>query len=135
MKINKATLALENTRLSHENTLLNLAVSDLLAQKVKWFRRGNIMLGVSRETGAAGGIVITRQQINDGKGFEFTGVYYWESYRSGIAARSYSSDDADAIPLRQAINDAAAYVSKAQAEFYAPRVAEAVLGQVECTNP
>jgi len=130
--LSKAALAAENTRLSHDNTLLNLAVHDLLAKdKAKWFRRGNVMLGVSRETGAAGGIVIERQQINEGKGFEFTGVHYWEAYRERVRQQAFSSPSAMDLALRQVCQDAAAFVSGAQAAFYAPRVAVAVTGGAE----
>ena len=125
--LNKTSLLLENRRLSHENTLLNLAVHDLLARdKVSWFHRGNIMLGVSRENGAHGGIVIERQQINEGKGFEFTGVHYWEAYRERVRNQTFSHTDAMGMALRQVCEDVARYVSLQQAEFFAPLVAAAV---------
>lgn len=71
--LTKEQLIARNAQLDQETTVQALALCDLISDRVKWFRKGHAMLGVSRPTGASGGILIHRSNDN-GKGFEFVGA-------------------------------------------------------------
>ncbi len=61
-----------------EAGVLHLALNDALNDKVTWFRSGPYRLGISRETGASGGIVIVRELTT---GLQpYACAYYWEKW-------------------------------------------------------
>ena len=115
--------------------LYNLALCDMTEQRedrhVKWFRHGTCKLGVVRARGAAGGIVIEMHELN-GKGPEFIGLHYWKSWHE--SARRFCFDhpgDRHAENLLRAIDSVAKHIRETQAEFFAPKVADAVKASAE----
>jgi hypothetical protein len=105
----------EMVRLGNENTLLSLALSDALNGAVKWFGHSPAYnLGISRPTGAAGGIVIKR---NGG----LASAHYWEDFAhrelphiADCITGEDTEHNHDLLCRRRTIEDAQAYVSAAQ---------------------
>lgn len=115
MKTTRSQLDALNARLSTENEALTLALHDLCNGNVKWFGHARTYsLGVSRPTGASGGIAIVREAGT-------TGAYYFETYAretlTHIAAcitGANTEHNAELARRRSAIEAAKAYVSEMQ---------------------
>lgn len=115
MKTSKAALESLNAKLAHENEALALALSDICADRVKWFGRAPAYsLGISRPAGAAGGIVIVRQN-------GMTYAHYWERYyaesMSIIASLVTGSDtehNRELLNRRAVLEAAKAHVTREQ---------------------
>ena len=112
MKTSKATLISENKRLDYENNVMALALSDLCNGAVKWFGNSpSFNIGITRPTGAAGGIVIHR---NGG----MASAHYWEDFsRTELAhiAAVITGEDTEHnhefLCRRSTIETAQAYIS------------------------
>lgn len=112
-QVSKAFLAAECVRLGNENTVQALALSDLCNGAVKWFGSSPAYsLGISRPTGAAGGIVICR--VNGG-----AGAFYWAEFAprelAHISACLTGADteyNRDLLRRRTALEAAGAYVAE-----------------------
>lgn len=115
MKTTKRDLDLLNRRLSAENDVLTLALSDLCNGAVKWFGNSRTYsIGLSRPTGAAGGIAIVRQSGT-------TSAHYWEDYSRETLARiadlvtgADTEHNRELLRERATIETAQAYVSESQ---------------------
>jgi hypothetical protein len=59
-------------------------INDILNDRVKWFRKGNNAIGISRPNGAEGGLIVHRFQ-------GYASVYSWEDWYEGV--RHYSSTE------------------------------------------
>lgn len=113
--ISKQFALAECVRLDNENTLLYLALADALNGAVKWFGHSPAYnLGISRPTGAAGGIAILRVGA-------MASAHYWEQFRTTETARinaCLTSENTEynrgLLVRRSAIEAAQAYVSAAQ---------------------
>lgn len=60
--------------MQRNNVLLSIAINDLCSGAVKWHRAGNYSIGLSRLTGASGGIVTVKWRC---KGQSDTINTYW----------------------------------------------------------
>lgn len=107
----KEQLIARNAQLEQESTVQAFALSDLLSDHVKWFRKGHVLLGISRPTGASGGILVHRSNDN-GKGFEFVGAYYFERWYAGIRAIDWSHHDEEGCALRNCADEVATYINQ-----------------------
>lgn len=115
MKISKSDLVSLNRKLSTENEALTLALNDLANGAVKWFGNSRTYsLGISRPTGAAGGIAIVREA-----GMTYT--HYFERYAQETLERvailvtgSDTEHNREYLRRRAAIEAAQAYVSESQ---------------------
>ena len=113
MKLSKSSLESLNAKLSAENEALTLALSDLCNGSVKWFGHSRTYsVGISRPTGAAGGIAIVRE-------CGMASAHYFETYSretlAHIAAVITGENTEHNIELarrRAAIESAQAYVSE-----------------------
>lgn len=109
----KHTLAL--CAAQNETQLYQLALSDLCNGKVKWFGHSRTFsLGISRASGAAGGIAIERCE-------GVTSAYYFESYAARqlahVSACLTGEDmehNRELLRRRSIIEEAQAYVSASQ---------------------
>ncbi len=73
----KEQLLADNDRLSKDAGVLHQALNDVINQRVTWFRAGRYRLGISRENGPEGGILIYRFE-------DYTCAYYWENWYPDI---------------------------------------------------
>ncbi len=81
MKISKQNLKACLDAKETEASCLHLALNDVLNDQVTWFKRGTQRLGISRATGASGGIVIHREVERGNPSLNYTtGAYYWEAW-------------------------------------------------------
>ena len=109
--VSKQFALAECVRLGNENTLLSLALSDALNGAVKWFGHSPAYnLGISRPTGAAGGIAILRVGA-------MASAHYWEQFSASETAHinaCITGEDTEynrgLLVRRAAISDAQAYV-------------------------
>lgn len=106
MKPTRAELENRLAHLGQSETCLQIALSDLLKGKTTWFRKGQTRLGISRELGAAGGILIHRQ------GSDFLGAYYWERWFAQI--RDNSSTVKEMQGMRECAFTVSAHIAKLQ---------------------
>ena len=115
MKKTRLELETLNDRLSSENEVLTLALSDLCNGSVKWFGSSRTYsIGISRPTGAAGGIAIVRQCGT-------VSAFYFERYASetlahiaNIITGDNTEHNTELARERAAIEAAQAYVSESQ---------------------
>lgn len=115
MKPTRAALEQLNDRLSTENEALTLALSDLCKDAVKWFGNSRTYsLGVSRPTGAAGGVAIVRE-------CGMASAYYFETYArdtlahiASVITGTNSDYNQELLRRRATIEAAQAYVSEQQ---------------------
>ena len=77
MKQTRIQLEQTNARLSSENEVLALALADLSHGVVKWFSHGQYAIGISRPTGAAGGICIVKEG-------GMTSAHYFEQHSAAM---------------------------------------------------
>lgn len=106
--MNKADTQKRIEYLERENTVLQLALSDHVRGKVTWLRKGPARLGISRELGAAGGIVIHRQ------GSDVCGAYYWEKWFEGVRNYVPSSSNKEGHQLRECAFAVQAHIAAQQ---------------------
>lgn len=115
MKLTRAQLGTLNDKLASENEVLTLALNDLANGAVKWFGNSRTYsIGISRPTGAAGGIAIVRQS-------GMTYAHYFERYSRETLAHialivtgTDSEHNRELMRERSAIEAAQAYVSDSQ---------------------
>lgn len=115
MKPSRQTLESLNAKLATENEALTLALGDVCNGSVKWFGNSRTYsIGISRPTGAAGGIATVREG-------GMTYAFYFERYAretlAHVAALVTGTDtehNRELMRRRSAIEAAQAYVSQAQ---------------------
>lgn len=115
MKSTRAQLDSLNAKLATENEALTLALGDLCNGNVKWFGNSRTYsIGISRPTGAAGGIAIVRQS-------GMTYAHYFENYARETLAHiaciitgTDSEHNRELLKERAAIEAAQSYVTGEQ---------------------
>ncbi|NDF15811.1 hypothetical protein EB061_10900 [bacterium] len=115
MKTSKSHLATINAKLATQNDVLTLALNDVCNGAVKWFGNSRTYsIGVSRPTGAAGGIAIVRE-------CGMTAAHYFEGYArdtlAHVAALVTGADtehNRELLRKRAAVESALAYVAECQ---------------------
>ena len=125
MKTSKANLIQENAQLSAAVAVRDEYLMHAFRGEVTFISKGQTRLGICGETRAHGGVVIESNRDNTGKWYVF-GVHYWESFYQRIREYPLRHDDKEGQDLRTCAMQAAAHIAKVQAEFYAPKVLEAV---------
>jgi len=99
-QLSKEQLITSNGQLAKDNGLMVCALHDLVADKVAWHRKGVWRIGISRATGAAGGIVIVQRKDSSGS---HVSAHYWEEWYDETIRRALSSTtDHELLDLRDA---------------------------------
>ena len=88
-RISKKDLEERCERLSHEATIAQQAVIELVDENVKWFRKKNLKVGVLRPLSPHGGIVIVRWKLPTN---DTTCEYYAEEWVNYVMQDHYIPD-------------------------------------------
>ena len=115
MKPSRASLDALNAKLATENDCLTLALADALNGNVKWFGNSRTYsIGISRPTGAAGGLAIVRQ-------CGMASAHYFETYARETLAHiaciitgANTEHNTELARERAAIESAQAYIREMQ---------------------
>jgi len=119
MSARRKSLVLQQTelnleRVTRERDAAALALSDLVAGRVTWFKNEFREIGVSRETGAHGGLVIIRDISKDGWGSDYASAYYFEYWFSYYRNYAPPSNDAELCAVRDLAFEVANHVREKQ---------------------
>jgi hypothetical protein len=127
MNPSKANLINRVAELERELSVRDIYLSYAFKSEVTHITKGTCKLSVCAECAAHGGVVLESMRDNTGKWY-VVGVYYWESFYTKVREYPARHDDVEAQDRRACASSVAKHVADKQAAFYAPRVAQAVLG-------
>jgi len=122
MKSTKSDLEKQLQASQLDCSATHLALNDVLNERVTWFRKGKTRLGISRENGASGGIVIHRDLSGNSP---YACAYYFETWFPPIRDNSFSSSP-EMQELRLCALDAAEWIGKQQSSPEAGKLVQPV---------
>lgn len=123
-KISKAQLLADNAELRRAVALRDEYMLHALKGEVHFISKGTTRLGYCGATRAHGGVVCEFICENN-RAVMVAGFYYFEPRRDYVRAYPVLGNDQERQDWRTCYERVASEISKEQAEFYAPKVAEA----------
>ncbi len=121
----KAQLQADNKELARALGVREQYISHNLRDEVIFFHAGRTKLGVCAVTSPCGGIVMEAQRDDKGKWYVMT-VEYWDAFIQKVRAYPLRHDDIEGQARRACASKAEVHINKVMADFYAPKVAQAM---------
>lgn len=109
-KLTRVEMETKLRETQNERDNLFLALNDVLAGKVTWFRKGNVKMGISRPDSGSGGIFIL-----DGNSTGYAAAYLWDEIWAKEKDYSAPSNDKDLINYRNCMLEVYNWVQKQRA--------------------